>query len=290
MEAAASPLPSEETTPPVTRMYLTGLPTCWRGMRVSGVASCPSLAPVAASCVKSRSALRAAIEAVAHARRDPRGVSTPIESCRVSTALIRMPCSSARSCSSASERSIAVGGSAASREQAVPPVDVETDVPPRRRGGQPVARERDRRAREVQREAVGVDDDLGDVRIVQLRRDRRSAAAACSSRATGRRERRDRLVDHLRLDQRLVTLHVDDQIAVQRPRQPPRADRCRSGAPATSSAPRRRTLAPHRRSARRRSRRSPRRSSAPRRRADRRARSSAGRRCRPAPFPGRRVD
>jgi len=42
-------------------------------------------------------------------------VSTPIESCRVSTARIRYPCSRARSCSSDSARSSAVCGSAASR-------------------------------------------------------------------------------------------------------------------------------------------------------------------------------
>ena len=93
------------------------------------------------------------------------GVSTPIESCVVSTAWMRMPCSSARSCSSASARSSAVGGSAREPQQAVAPVDVEPDVAPRRRRRLAGARERDRRARKVQREALAIDDDLRDVRV-----------------------------------------------------------------------------------------------------------------------------
>ena len=62
------------------------------------------------------------------------GVSTPIESYVVSMTLMRMPCSSARSCSSASDCSSAVGGETRQPQQALAPIDIEPDVPPRRRG------------------------------------------------------------------------------------------------------------------------------------------------------------
>ena len=150
-------------------------------------------------------------------------------------------------------------------------------------GGQSVARERNRRARKIQREAVAIDDDLGDVRVRALgvvvdpppQRAHHRARRPLANGATA-----SSII--VRLDQRLVSLHVDDRVArAVRPR-PPRCDRCRSDAPARSSARRRRTPGRRDGCARRRSRRSPTRSTAPPRRADRRARSSAGRRCRRA--------
>ena len=81
-----------------------------------------------------------------------------------------MPCSSARSCSSASARSSGVGGSAA-RSQQERRGDRRTGrcaahataaAGPRRAG------ERNRRARKIQRVAVAIDDDLHDVRILPV--------------------------------------------------------------------------------------------------------------------------
>ena len=42
---------------------------------------------------------------------------------------------------------------------------------------------------------------------------RRRSVVICTDRVV---ERRDRLIDHSRVDQRLVALHVDDQLAVER--------------------------------------------------------------------------
>ena len=66
-------------------------------------------------------------------------------------------------------------------QQAVAAVDVEADVSPRRRGGAAVARERDRGARKIHREAVAIDDHFRDVRVAAARPRRRSGAGACSS-------------------------------------------------------------------------------------------------------------
>ena len=155
--------------------------------------------------------------------------------------LIRMPCSSARSCSSASARSIAVGGSAASRSRRRAAVDVEADVRPGRRRRLAGARERDRRAREIQREAVAVDDDLGDVRIRAAPRRRRcarrsvliSSAGSAANGATAAS-----IISGAISGSSPWTLTMRSQ--VERRRRLRRADRCRSGAPPTSSPPRRR--------------------------------------------------
>ena len=101
-------------------------------------------------------------------------------------------------------------------QQALAAIDVQADVPPRRRRLAAGAHERNRRARKIHREAVAVDDDFGDVRIVRVRRgsSMRRAQRGHHQRAVGA-QRRDGLVDHLRLDQRFVALHVDDRSAAQ---------------------------------------------------------------------------
>ena len=198
-----------------------------------------------------------------------------------------MPCSSARSCSSASARSSAVCGSAASRSRHVAPVDVQADVAPCRRGradraacrgsarAKNTARSRPDRRRPWSRSDSAA------------RRRRRSAAAACSSSSDASvGERRDCRVDHLRLEQRLVSLDVDDDVAVERGgdfSQPigaalmrrRRHHALRRRMPRTASAIRSIVGGDDHRA----------RPSAPRRRAGRRARSSAGRRCPRAPCP-----
>ena len=76
-----------------------------------------------------------------------------------------------------------------------------------------VADERNRRAREIQREPVAIDDDLGHVGIVQLGRivDATPQRHITSIGSSGKR--RDRFVDHAGLDERFVSLDVDDEIA-----------------------------------------------------------------------------
>ena len=103
-------------------------------------------------------------------------------------------------------------------QQARAAVRVQPDVPPGRRLRLAGARVRDRRAREIQRDVIAIDDELGDVRVAQLGG---VVNAATERRHLQRRvdaERRDRFVDHRGLDERLVSLHVDDHVAVERPR------------------------------------------------------------------------
>ena len=153
----------------------------------------------------------------AHLLRDRSGVSTPIESYAVSTALMRMPCSSARSCSSDSARSSGVGSSVGQHQQRAAAIGVQADVAIERRPpARGIAHVRDRGAREIQREPAAVDDDLDDVRVVELRALRDPPVERRHRNGRDRRERRDRLVDRPGIDQRLVALHVDDDVAVER--------------------------------------------------------------------------
>ncbi len=76
----------------------------------AGLKPCATYSPV--SCATSL-----ALAKIRRACSRSSGVSTPIDVNVVSTVLIRMPYSSARSCSSASACSIAVGGSAARRSR-----------------------------------------------------------------------------------------------------------------------------------------------------------------------------
>ncbi len=142
------------------------------------------------------------------------------------------------------------------RQQALAPIDVQPDVAPRRRGGAVLAHVRDRRAREVERVAVAIDDHLRDVRVAVVRRVFDEAPQRAHAQRGFGGERRHGLVDHRRLDERLIALDVHDQIAVHAWRRPRRADPFRSGGWPTSSARRRRTRARRRRCARRRSPRS----------------------------------
>ncbi len=175
-------------------------------------------------------------------------MSTPIDSQAVSTHLIPIPCASARSCSSASACSIATGGRRREPQQRIAPVDVQADVPPCRRRRAAFAGVRNRRAGEIQREVL----DRSTTTLVTFGLCRSDGVVdPLAQRAHLERwigcERRDGLVDHLRLDQRLVALDVDDQVAVERCRdfrEPIGAALMRRS---TSSARRRRTPTPLRR-------------------------------------------
>src|SRR6476619_7412088 len=71
MEAAANPLPREETTPPVTRMYLMGLPDLLEeGTVVSGVAGMSVIRLLLKHQVSGRGAYarRRGFEAVSYPR------------------------------------------------------------------------------------------------------------------------------------------------------------------------------------------------------------------------------
>ena len=133
----------------------------------------------------------------------------------VSTTLMRMPCSSARSCSSDSARSS--GGRRQRREpqQRVAPIDVEADV--RARVATPlVAAMGNRGAREIERKACRSRTTLTTCGLAQLavivaapaqrahldRGDRPASGATAASIIAG-------------IEQRLVALHVDDDAARQ---------------------------------------------------------------------------
>ena len=141
------PLPSDDTTPPVTKMYF-GL----------------------AHAVFHRG-LRSGKEAIINCRTRSRssGVSTPAATCGVSTTRMRMPWARARSCSSDSSSSSGAAGarltSAASR--------ADTRRARHARGRRPDglgrgAARRDRGAREIQGVAAQVGDDFHDVRTVEF--------------------------------------------------------------------------------------------------------------------------
>ncbi len=111
MDAAASPLPSDDTTPPVTKMYFTGLARSVCGM----------------CALRSGRLRRVFVRAP-----DPPGYRSRwcpwwFRPCRFVN-----PCSRARSCSRLSARSSGVGGQRREAEQELAPVDVQPDVLPER--------------------------------------------------------------------------------------------------------------------------------------------------------------
>ena len=201
-----------------------------------------------------------------------------------------MPCSSARSCSSDFGASSGVGGRRGEPQQDVAPIDVQPDVrtapaapvPPVPRVHGIGAREKysasPRRSR----------DDLDDVRVRELVADRERPAERCVISSDGSASSGcDDGVDRRGLDERLVALDVDDDVAGQLARDFGDAVGAACGGRRASSPRRRRTPRPRRamrsssvatitRVARR----------APPRRGDRRARSSDGRRCRRELFRG----
>ena len=102
-------------------------------------------------------------------------------------------------------------------EQGAAAIRVEADMSVERRpAAARIAGVRNGRAREVQREAAAIDDDLDDVRVGELGRVVDAPVERRHLTRRGRRERRDRLVDGARVEQRLVALHVDDDVAVER--------------------------------------------------------------------------
>ena len=126
-----------------------------------------------------------------------------------------MPCSSARNCSSASARSSAVGGEPRQAQQRVAAVDVQA-----RRAATPAPAGLPSRAygigaREKYRAKSSLSTTtLVDVRVVEVGRILDAPAQRAHLQRRLARERRHRLVDHPRLDERLVALDVDDDIAV----------------------------------------------------------------------------
>ncbi len=147
------------------------------------------------------------------------GVSTPIESYVVSTILMENPCSSVRSCSSASARSSGVGSSGRNLEQKFTPLDVQTDMFQWNRLVGPagrVADVRNGRAGKVQGIAESVGHDLDDMRIAHVvgRAETPAERGHVQRRVVAKRF--DGFVDGGRLDERLVALQIDDQVAVQR--------------------------------------------------------------------------
>ena len=174
MDAAAMPLPSEETTPPVTNMYLA-IPfhprVPWR--------------------------LRTTRDTLSRSS----GVSTPSDSYSVSTTRIGYPFSSARNCSSRSACSSGPTGSAGIPQQKIAAVDVQPDVFEMSRAAAPASRTiGNRAARKINRVAVAVGHHLHHVGIGDLARildallqrahdDRRHRAPAAEWRRRWRRDR-----------------------------------------------------------------------------------------------------
>ena len=119
-------------------------------------------------------------------------------------------------------------------QQALAPIHVEPDVAPGGRGWTAGPHERHRRPREIQRKALSIDDDLGDVRVVPF------AVVVDAPPQRAHHQRRvipewcDGLVDHRGLDQRLVALDVHDQIGATATMRSPRFDPCRSDEKETS--------------------------------------------------------
>ncbi len=207
MEAAASPLPSDETTPPVTKMYLIGLDSF----------VCISSTPNGALPWAPRHPARApSASSRARTRSRSAGVSTPTLWAVVSTAVIPIPVLQhaqlfehlgvlerrRREAARAAAGTLAgtrTGRHAPRRRAAGPPRHANGEWAHGRnrapcRGGPP------RPSR------------CWDSRIRPARTG--AGEASPSSRQgprTGRRPRRS-----LRLEQRLVALDVDDQIAVER--------------------------------------------------------------------------
>ena len=104
-------------------------------------------------------------------------------------------------------------------EQELAAVDVQADVLQRAPRIQPAVSapgERDGRAREVQGEALPVPHHLDHIRDWADRRHRQRAAERPHRDRRVGRQRRERLGDHLGRQQRLVPLHVDDELARER--------------------------------------------------------------------------
>ena len=210
-------MPSDDTTPPVTKMYLTG--------------RCRS------ECAMSSRQARAAVSTSRRTRSRSSGVSTPMASAVVSTVRMRYPCSSARSCSRPSASSSGVWGRAARVGQRTR-ADTRTgpDGARRRRRAVPARTNGHRLPAEVQRVALAIDDDLDDAGIVEIGRIVDPPPERAHRDRPGRSSsRRDGDVDRVGRNQRLVALDVDDEVALELARRLRPAGRCRSRASRASS-------------------------------------------------------
>ena len=148
------------------------------------------------------------------ARSRSSAVSTATDTYDVSRTRMGMPCSSARSCSSDSDSSSGRRRQGGQRQQRRPPVGVEADVHRHRRavGAAAVG---NRGAGEVEGAAAAIAhhlDQVGRGRVVVG--GERPAQRGHLLGAIGE-QRRDQQVEGRRIDQRLVALDVDDDVAGQ---------------------------------------------------------------------------
>ena len=148
-----------------------------------------------------------------------------------------MPCSSARSCSSdfgAFERRRLERGQ---HQQRAAAVRVQADVPVQRRpAAARIAHVRNRRPRKIQREAGAIEHHLDDVGIASVRPASSIRRYSVVIETDGSANGATASVDRARIEQRLVALHVDHDVAVERCARPPPDDRCRSDGRRASAA------------------------------------------------------
>ena len=170
-DAAAMPLPSDETTPPVTKMYLVDLGAS-RGLHRSH----PVVNAVQSRFARSRSSSVSI----------PGRTGSPISATPIGT-----PAASGRNCSSRSICSSALSGHHNPLHQRTEFVRVHPDVLPDASALQlgvcSVTQERNRRSRKIHGSAVVGSDNLDDVRIVENLRRRANR---------GRSERKARFGHH----------------------------------------------------------------------------------------------
>ena len=114
---------------------------------------------------------------------------------------------------------VAVGGKRREPHQALAPVDVQADMPPRRaRLGNPGARSGIGAREKYSAKSSRSTTTFVTFGFVAIRLVVDPPSQRAHHQAGVARERRDGLVDHRRLDERLVPLHVDDHVARQRRR------------------------------------------------------------------------
>ena len=210
IDAEASPLPSDDTTPPVTKMNL---------VRLQSFAISPLRR---SSSVARRASLVGYVVGQRGARplQVGRRVDLDRRRCHLGDLDAKAPLQRAQLLELLRllERRRREPGEA---EQEVAPVRVQPDVlvAERAAGASAVAMVGQRAAREVERVAVAVGDHLHHVRVRRAPRACGSAVliVAIGSAAVGA-QRRDRRLDHRRVEQRQVALHVDDHVGVERAR------------------------------------------------------------------------
>src|SRR5262245_27755960 len=198
MDAAANPLPSEETTPPVTKMYLVARSSLWVVDGVIGFLSrrrCRQEAPDVLQILGRVDSDRVV------GRFDGLDSNTVLECAKLLEGL------------GALERSWLQSGQ---DEQSTTAIRVQADMTVER-GPSPVfTHVRNGCAREIQRESRTIENDLHDVRIPEFVEVGNAAIQGRHLQARIGREWTDGFADGARIDKRFVALHVDDHIAIKR--------------------------------------------------------------------------